>query len=485
VRATLQKPNNLERFDTRTDSTTIHTNTVSSIAQSATLIAWKRVYIELDKMYLEGATIIEDANAGDRILTVDSVLDFKRGDDVVVFWKNGSHDAKISHIEPTVNILGGNGSGAEARAEVKGGAITKVNLINPGGGYTYIPLITFTGNVPTKATATATMVSTGIQLEVLNGGTNYTVAPTLTLSAPPPGGTQATATASVNSGGQISVTVTNVGTGYRSRPTVTVAGGDGQDFSVAAWLQPTQIEKIDVNSGGGGAGYKCEIWFSDHPLPQNVEKYSGVRPKTEPGTYDVNHRYLTKAFGEKSDGSDGGAFIEFKDVATNPNAKIPKFHVFPTPTVFKEYANHWFGNQAYRKENVLYHFAANRTYTGARGWSYPANFSFDTSSISAVFSGAITNMNTRDDAAVHELGHRFGLIDKGGRFDHIDNELHSPSNPNYIPLPADRKSHDNTNGCIMSYDRIRSGVNVEFSIPCLLSGSSNGMADSLRDYNDM
>ncbi|WP_164126373.1 RagB/SusD family nutrient uptake outer membrane protein [Sphingobacterium luzhongxinii] len=47
--------------------------------------------------------------------------------------------------EPQVNIVGGGGYGAEARALVSGGKITNIVVINPGVGYTSSPTIVFSG----------------------------------------------------------------------------------------------------------------------------------------------------------------------------------------------------------------------------------------------------------------------------------------------------------------------------------------------------
>jgi len=58
-------------------------------------------------------------------------------------------------------------------------------------------------------------------------GRRYASAPTITISAPPEGGTQATATCTITDGRVDRVTMTTMGLGYISVPTVTFSGGHG------------------------------------------------------------------------------------------------------------------------------------------------------------------------------------------------------------------------------------------------------------------
>ena len=96
VRATTREPHSRGSFDTRTSWTTNAPHSVSSIAESATMIAWKRVYIEQDNMYTLGATITANAPAGATTLMVDSSADFGVGDAVVVFWPSGTFNTTIT-----------------------------------------------------------------------------------------------------------------------------------------------------------------------------------------------------------------------------------------------------------------------------------------------------------------------------------------------------------------------------------------------------
>ena len=78
----------------------------SSVKQSQTLIAWKRVYIELDKMYKLGATITREGRPNNKNIRVDNVGDFNVGDIVVIFLKDGTQiPRKIERINTKNNQI--------------------------------------------------------------------------------------------------------------------------------------------------------------------------------------------------------------------------------------------------------------------------------------------------------------------------------------------------------------------------------------------
>jgi hypothetical protein len=62
-------------------------------------------------------------------------------------------------------------------------------------------------------------------IEVVHGGTGFTTAPTVTITGG--GGTGATATASVSGGVITGITIGAAGTGYKTNPTITLSGGGG------------------------------------------------------------------------------------------------------------------------------------------------------------------------------------------------------------------------------------------------------------------
>lgn len=474
VRATLQKPHNQEPFDTRTSWTTNQAYTVSSISESATMIAWKRVYVEQDSMYSLGATLTADAAAGATNLTVDAVSDFKAGDPVAVFWKTGGHHAQIVARNPVVALTGGGGTGASAEAAILSGAVSGIEVTAAGSGYTTVPAVSVAGNPGGGASAQARLTPTSVgAIAVTSGGSGYATAPTVTLSPPHvSGGVQATATATVNSGQVTGITVTQPGSGYEVPPTVAFSGGGGVGAIAAAGLTPTSVLRIDVAQGG--SGYVPNVTIAP-PLPQAVMKFSGLRPAAEPPTYQVDRRYLPQAFGHLPDGSDGGAFIEFKDAPTG-SGKVPKYAVFPHQLAEEDYADYWFNGFTERHENILHILAARREISGSLGVHFPIRRScivyvIDNVGLQPDGTSSAPDIQ-RDETLVHEIGHRFGLNpNAGGMYLYIDqtgnNEL----------------SHNGIEICIMSYDNFDNGM-TEFSIDCLFNGSSHGSHDSLREAED-
>ena len=196
----------------------------------------------------------------------------------------------------------------------------------------------------------------------------------------------------------------------------------------------------------------------------NLPKYAGIRPLVEPGTFTVSRSFLPDSFGSTPDGSDGGAFIEFKD-APSGNGKIPKYAMFPNENEELYFAKYWFDNSSNRTNNLVYLLGA----SSEVGRSFGVTFTRE--SICNIYCRTSASIEQREETTSHEIGHCLGLIDTlGVLFSHIDNI--SPSLP----------SHDDRDvGCLMSYSRNRSDSVAEFCIDCLLNGSSPIAGDSLRD----
>ena len=147
---------------------------------------------------------------------------------------------------PTVNVSGGNGSGATAKAKL-GGFITVINVTNGGSGYTTEPTVTLSGGSPTtNATATSTIDDSGhvISVTITNEGAGYTSTPTVSFGGP---GTGAAATATVlgTPTKVAQVYFDNPGTGYTTPPGLSFSGGGP---SVAAAATPV----ICVYNNGTG-----------------------------------------------------------------------------------------------------------------------------------------------------------------------------------------------------------------------------------------
>lgn len=83
---------------------------------------------------------------------------------------------------PTVNIIGGNGTGATAVATISDQQITDIRITNPGFGYTSKPLITFTYGSRTSAVAVCTVPRIVSNIQVTNGGSGYTTAPSVSIT---------------------------------------------------------------------------------------------------------------------------------------------------------------------------------------------------------------------------------------------------------------------------------------------------------------
>ena len=93
VRATLAD-NSSQPFDTLSNIDFNAKSYVSSVKESAAMIAWKRFYIEQDEMYKKGCTLIRDfvydPASTQQVLYVDSTNDFYTTNmNVIVFWKEG------------------------------------------------------------------------------------------------------------------------------------------------------------------------------------------------------------------------------------------------------------------------------------------------------------------------------------------------------------------------------------------------------------
>lgn len=117
---------------------------------------------------------------------------------------------------------------ATAEAVVVNGEVTEINVTNSGANYANTnPVVTITapdGNASQyQAVATAVLTDGAVSsITINNPGKFYN---TITASIEPPTSIQATANVSITALGEVSsVNLTNPGAGYRSVPTVTIAG---------------------------------------------------------------------------------------------------------------------------------------------------------------------------------------------------------------------------------------------------------------------
>ena len=154
---------------------------------------------------------------------------------------------------------------------VKSSKIQRIDIINPGSGYTVAPSVVVVGGGGAGFAATATISDGTLGVVTFTGGSGYSTAPTITFSAPPGSGTTATAIAYVGSGNTVGIVtqigITNGGSGYTSAPTATVTspftGGSGNYIfnevvtgaassttaRVKSWDASTRELKVSITSG--------------------------------------------------------------------------------------------------------------------------------------------------------------------------------------------------------------------------------------------
>jgi hypothetical protein len=150
-------------------------------------------------------------------------------------------------------------SGAAAATAVVGsGLVSSLSITNAGSGYTSAPTITFTGGGGTGAAAVAgplTFKTGTIGIIVNSSGTGYSSVPTVVIAAAPSGGTNAAATAIVFGGQVTQIIVTNPGAGYTTAPSVSFSGGTPTTAATATALL-TSDTLSDV------ASFQGRVWLS-------------------------------------------------------------------------------------------------------------------------------------------------------------------------------------------------------------------------------
>lgn len=185
----------------------------------------------------------------------------------------------------TFNNTGTNGSGAAATAYVSAGKVVRIEVTNPGSGYTSAPTISFGGPGSAAAgTPSLTYVvsdiavasggqkyesapavefsgSTGVhKVDILDPGTGFTSAPTVTISGG--GGSGATGTAYIEDVVR-SITITNGGSGYVTAPSVSISGTGTSATATAVISGGKVVEVIITNRGGGYTS--ASVTFSAPP----------------------------------------------------------------------------------------------------------------------------------------------------------------------------------------------------------------------------
>ena len=182
---------------------------------------------------------------------------------------------------PTVRIIGGGGSGAQAAAVVSNGVVIAINVLAAGSGYTNTPVVViappFIPNPTMGIGATSLLtftnltVGTNYQLQFFSGYTWSNLGSAFTATSPvytqyvsgaaDPNGyrlasapvpSQAYATAQVVNGFVVGATVTSGGSGYGSAPMVSIVDGGGSNATAVATVSSGVITGINITSAGTG-----------------------------------------------------------------------------------------------------------------------------------------------------------------------------------------------------------------------------------------
>lgn len=116
---------------------------------------------------------------------------------------------------PLFSMNSGVGSGATGIVQLSSdGRLARIEITDPGVGYTTVPAIIVTGGAGWGAVVEAQVIAGQITgFTIHSGGEGFTSVPTISISAPPSGGTQATANAVLEYAVE-GVVLTNNGNGY-------------------------------------------------------------------------------------------------------------------------------------------------------------------------------------------------------------------------------------------------------------------------------
>ncbi len=136
-------------------------------------------------------------------------------------------------------------------ATVLNQTLNQITVTNQGGGFTSVPVISFSGGgggTGAAASAVVKLDAVSPNVTVSGGGTLYTSAPSVSLVGG--NGSGATAVATVSGGAVASVVITNQGSGYTVAPTVVFTGGGGAGATASCTIGV--LTGIVVTSLGSG-----------------------------------------------------------------------------------------------------------------------------------------------------------------------------------------------------------------------------------------
>jgi hypothetical protein len=211
--------------------------------------------------------------------------------------------AEVNKVIPATGVSLLNGSGG----------VASIAVTNPGGNYTFPPLITILGGGGSGASAVATLNPDGTvnsNITITNPGSGYTSAPNIAFT--PGSGTYqgtvttlpagATGVAVLNgSRGVASVQMTNFGTGYLSAPTVTFSGGGGNGAQGTAVLVGNQVASIQVTNPG--SGYTSAPNVTIGPGAYTVYQFTGQTGRQKGAVFHVYSPLTQPSWDEQLDSS--------------------------------------------------------------------------------------------------------------------------------------------------------------------------------------
>lgn len=166
---------------------------------------------------------------------------------------------------PIVSIQGGGGSGARAQAQLTGGIVTSLFVLQPGSGFTGTPTVSMSSGTGAQVAAQLSPTRVSRIDLVNNGGVFYTNVPQVQLITPGAGATPGTITMKV-----MQVLIQSLGQGYVVGDQLYVSGGAGSQNAV---LQVTSI------TAGGGIGQVQIVnggAYTTLPTLQNNPVYGGT-----------------------------------------------------------------------------------------------------------------------------------------------------------------------------------------------------------------
>ena len=157
---------------------------------------------------------------------------------------------------------------AKIKATVTNGAVSDLEILNSGSGYTFTPRLTFTqpgGGQIAPPTISNGSISGGITVN--NGGIGYTTVPIIYIDEPTEeDGIRASLQAVLTDGVLTSVNVLNAGQGYTGTPRVAVIDPTGAQILQTQVDGDGRVTNIELLSGGSGYQDVPSVYIVDERL---------------------------------------------------------------------------------------------------------------------------------------------------------------------------------------------------------------------------